>query len=64
MIMNTLFAKTKEYLNIKITQKDINHIISHYDGGILYMDSLIQDFFEENSKLLDNTIVIIFSDYI
>lgn len=48
-----------------LTRRDIDHIIAHYDGNILWADFMLGKFFDELDKLgvYNNTIVIIFSDH-
>lgn len=50
---------------ILLTQRDIDHIIAHYDGGIRYTDNLIQGFFDRLKQLglYDNSIVVVFGDH-
>lgn len=49
----------------KLNQRDIGHIIAHYDAGIKYVDTKIGEFLQEmqNLGLLDDTIVIILADH-
>lgn len=73
MILNrNTFSKIyrNSYVNnegriLKLTSKDINHIIAHYDSGIHYADEKIGDLLKElkKLKLLDDTIIIILSDH-
>ncbi|MCH7828659.1 sulfatase [Patescibacteria group bacterium] len=48
-----------------LDQRDIDHIVAHYDGGILYTDSLLKQFFEtlKEMGLYDTSIIILFSDH-
>jgi len=50
---------------VPMSQRDIDHILAHYDGNILYADFMLGKFFDELDKLkiLDKTIVIIFADH-
>lgn len=50
---------------IKISQRDIDHIVAHYDSGIRYVDAWIGEFFQGLKKdgVLENTIIIILSDH-
>ena len=60
----TYFDKTKN-LTLKLNDRDIQHIIAHYDGGILYTDSILSKIFDKlkELELYNNTIIIIFSDH-
>jgi len=51
--------------NIYLNQRDIGHIIAHYDGGVLYIDSFIGQFIEmlKDSSVYNNSVIIIFSDH-
>jgi len=50
---------------VKLSAKDIGHIIAHYDGGIRYVDSLLGDFLIEieKSNFLNNTVIFLFADH-
>jgi len=50
---------------IPLEQRDIDHIVAHADGDILYTDSLIQQFLDSLKELgvYDNSIIVIFSDH-
>ncbi len=51
--------------NVILSQKDVDHIIAHYDGNIRYADSWLGKFLSllENLHLMNKTIVIIFGDH-
>lgn len=50
---------------VRLTEKDINHIIAYYDGGITYADNFIGKLLKEINKLAlsDRTIIIITSEH-
>lgn len=51
--------------SIELTEKDVNHIIAHYDGCINYSDKFIGDLLNEirDLNLSNNTMVIITSEH-
>jgi len=51
--------------NLNRTPREVKHIIAHYDGGIKYADTFIGKLIFElkQSGLLENTVIIIFSDH-
>lgn len=59
------FVYVNDSENITLNQTDINHIIAHYDGNILYADSLLGKFFADldNLGILNKTIIVIFGDH-
>ncbi len=50
---------------ILLSQRDIDNIVAHYDGGIRYTDDLIQGFFNQLKQmgLYDNSIIIVSSNH-
>lgn len=60
-----LYLDEKETKEIKLNQKDVNHIIAHYDGGINYADYHVGQLMKKIKELnlLDKTIIIITADH-
>lgn len=71
ILLNIEKLDNKPYLvqddgtKVLLTQRDIDHIIAHYDGGIRYTDNLIQGFFDRLKQLglYDNSIIVVFGDH-
>lgn len=49
----------------RVTQTDLQNIINHYDGSIMYVDQALGDLFQELKRLdiFDNTFIIITADH-
>ena len=64
-MINGLTLTTEEGKVIQLTERDINHIVAHYDGAITYADKQLGAFFAELEKMgiPGNTIIIFMSDH-
>ena len=52
-------------LTTLLKPEQINHIIAHYDGGILFVDELFGQFIDalNKTRLLNKTIIVVFSSH-
>ena len=55
-------SPTKE---ITLSEKDLKHIIAHYDGGVAYADNGVGKILQQlsDSKLMEKTIIILLADH-
>lgn len=53
------------YGTFMLAEEDIDHLVAHYDGGILYVDFLIQQFFDtlKELEMYNNSIIVILSGH-
>lgn len=59
---NQFYANKEEVL---ISERDVEHLVSLYDGELNYIDSMIGSFFNELKamRLYDNTIIVLMSEH-
>jgi arylsulfatase A-like enzyme len=60
-----LTLTTDDGNKIALTERDINHIVAHYDGALTWADKQLGEFFTHLKKtgLMDNSIIILLGDH-